>query len=394
MAAADPKMCAICQQVMNVGVDDLKALGCSHVFHSGCLDEYSAATGKPIGLLVCPCCKMPPTEDVAFSDFDPAAQGSGSTGPVAADLGALDGEELSDAGADEDDDIDAGADEDDAPDDDDEVIATDATGTARAKPRAKGAAKKAAAKPKGSAKRNAAGKRAGAKPCAGEPADADAPTAKARGKAKRTAAKALAKAAPTGGSHVPDPAGQTAAAKAHGKGKARGKAAAVAKAPTAKALAKAAATGGSPEVPGGAGTAHPKAKGRGKAAAVSNASSSCAPPGQATEPPAEETEETAVEPEPASVLASVAFGMVVCSSCGRPNSFSQCRVLSKGRQSWRCNGCNVKSVQLRRALGQWPTDGFNMLSADSINVCVLARIRNTSIVACLGVQHGKRHSRS
>ena len=372
MAAADAMICPICQQVMNVGVDDLQALGCSHVFHVGCLDEYSAATGKPIGLLVCPCCKMPPTEDVAFSDVDPDARGSGSTGPVAATEAAaadLDGEELPD--------------EDAAPDDDDEVIATDATGTARAKPRTKGAAKKAAAKPKAGAKPRAKGKpkaksAAKAARTSGEPADADAPTANARGKAKATAAKALAKATAAKAARTSGEPADADAPTAKARGKAKATAAkALAKATAAKALAKAAA----------------KAKGRGKAAAASNASSSSAPPEQATEPPAEETEAVA-EPEPVSTLAAVAFGMVVCSSCGRPNLFSQCRVLSKGRQSWRCNGCNVKSVQLRRALGQWPTDGFNMLSLDSIDVCMLARIRNTSIVACLGVQHGKRHSRS
>ena len=45
--------------------------------------------------------------------------------------------------------------------------------------------------------------------------------------------------------------------------------------------------------------------------------------------------------------------------------FKTCRLLSKQKQTWQCSACGVKCTQLRRALGKWPTDAFNLLPQDS-----------------------------
>ena len=60
-------------------------------------------------------------------------------------------------------------------------------------------------------------------------------------------------------------------------------------------------------------------------------------------------------------LATLAFGHVICESCGQSVSFTCCRIASKGRGSWTCSVCATKTSQLRRALGAWPSAGFTSL---------------------------------
>jgi hypothetical protein len=55
-------------------------------------------------------------------------------------------------------------------------------------------------------------------------------------------------------------------------------------------------------------------------------------------------------------------GEVLCGSCGRYNPFHRCKLISKGKNTWRCGVCAVKSVQLWRGLGSWPSEGFLTLS--------------------------------
>jgi hypothetical protein len=53
---------------------------------------------------------------------------------------------------------------------------------------------------------------------------------------------------------------------------------------------------------------------------------------------------------------------VRCLSCNRFEHFPRCRLLSKAHgRSWRCSGCHVKTTQLYRRFGSWPTAEFEAL---------------------------------
>jgi hypothetical protein len=65
------------------------------------------------------------------------------------------------------------------------------------------------------------------------------------------------------------------------------------------------------------------------------------------------------------------FGEYVrCRSCNRFEHYQKCRIL--GKQSmhnaaatlWRCSGCHVKTTQLYRQFGKWPTTEFEALQED------------------------------
>jgi hypothetical protein len=64
-------------------------------------------------------------------------------------------------------------------------------------------------------------------------------------------------------------------------------------------------------------------------------------------------------------ISSLIDSKVLCDSCGRFETYSACRLLSKMKSTWRCNGCGVKATQLRRVFGSWPTENFCRLSKDS-----------------------------
>jgi hypothetical protein len=79
-----------------------------------------------------------------------------------------------------------------------------------------------------------------------------------------------------------------------------------------------------------------------------------------------------VEPPPASNTPGSASAVsgpfdstsVMCDSCNRFFPFAKCRVISKGRNTWRCSGCGVKAAQLRRVFGSWPSEQFSLLSQE------------------------------
>ena len=137
--------------------------------------------------------------------------------------------------------------------------------------------------------------------------------------------------------------------KAVGKGKAKCKGS-----PKAKAKAK---CKGSPKA---------KAKGRAKSTAVPEAA--IAVPGAAGS-----STDLAVlvqEQQPAQDLAvpgdtETKWERVICDSCRMWTSVHRCRLISKGKNAWRCSTCGTTQVQLRRRFGAWPTDGFLLLSEDS-----------------------------
>jgi hypothetical protein len=56
---------------------------------------------------------------------------------------------------------------------------------------------------------------------------------------------------------------------------------------------------------------------------------------------------------------------VLCGQCGRFCSFRHSRLQAKGKQVWRCKGCDTKCTVLRRALGSWPPAEMSQISEDS-----------------------------
>ena len=55
---------------------------------------------------------------------------------------------------------------------------------------------------------------------------------------------------------------------------------------------------------------------------------------------------------------------VRCGRCGSTVEKSRARMKAKHCQSWICNVCNCKCVQLARSHGKWPTDEFKGLSKE------------------------------
>jgi hypothetical protein len=118
----------------------------------------------------------------------------------------------------------------------------------------------------------------------------------------------------------------------------------------------------------------PAAKGKAKSAAASSSSVPAVEEADdvvaqvlavAAASEVEESAETAAEGDP-DVVAKGMFGsqLVMCDCCGRHEHFNSCRLISKMKQTWRCASCGVKTTQLRRAFGSWPTDNFCRLSKD------------------------------
>jgi hypothetical protein len=196
-------------------------------------------------------------------------------------------------------------------------------------------------------------------------------------------AKATAKSADTAGSGPPAKAKAKATAKSAVKAgsgpPAKAKAKATAKSPVPAgsgppAKAKAKATAKSP-VPAGSG---PPAKAKAKATAKSAVTAGPGPPAKAS---AEEMIAVAVEAANSvgdgdAVEAADSVGMgkgdgkgdgmfndyVRCRSCNRFEHFQKCRLLAKqSAQNWRCSGCHVKTTQLYRQFGKWPTTEFEAL---------------------------------
>ncbi len=324
--------CGICLDVMCTVDQHLTSLTCAHVFHTCCLEELCTKTSTTLPAVRCPTCRRGPTHDVDGGHVPGAASGSsdpwvpaGEPNVIGAMLGMPRGPLVLDDEDDEADNDEGEETENDGEDEETEEDGDENDELGDAEPAAKAKSKgKAKSKPKAKAKSRAAAK-AAAKAIA-EP-------------------KATSKAAAT-----PKPKGQAAA-----KPKAAGKAAAKPKA---------------------AGKAKPEAKRAGKAKAKAAAKPKAEPKAMAA-PQAEHEQAAEVEQpeeinEPETVveyndeMAKLAFGRVKCETCGRDSDFSICRVIAKGRQAWRCNICGVKTTQLRRALGKWPSDRFNNMSQDGM----------------------------
>ncbi len=65
-------------------------------------------------------------------------------------------------------------------------------------------------------------------------------------------------------------------------------------------------------------------------------------------------------------VVSMFDGNVMCDSCERYSDFKKCRIISKRAGTWRCGLCGVKSAQLRRLYGSWPTGEFTLLPKERI----------------------------
>ena len=59
---------------------------------------------------------------------------------------------------------------------------------------------------------------------------------------------------------------------------------------------------------------------------------------------------------------------VSCLSCNRVVHYTNCRTMSKGKGTWRCNTCSSKIGMLRRLYEEWPTAEFSSLSEDQQQV--------------------------
>ena len=163
----------------------------------------------------------------------------------------------------------------------------------------------------------------------------------------------------------PPPAKAKPKAKAKAPAKAPGKAKAVAKPPpkaTSKAKAKAlpVAKPPPPEAP----PAKAKAESPAEIAPPPPAKASGESPAEVAPPsPAKasgDSSAAAPPPPPPPPKCSLFDGKVLCHQCGRFESWSKCRLMSKQKDQWRCNGCNCKSTQYR-GLGSWPSPGFSQL---------------------------------
>ena len=159
--------------------------------------------------------------------------------------------------------------------------------------------------------------------------------------------------------------------KANAKAKAENNGEAV---PKAKSKAKGKANAKAAVTHQNNGEAVPKAKSKAggranaKAKAMAGAPEADAPDADVPEPATQLVGAAAVPavPLPQAVesndrLATLAFGHVICESCGQTVSFTACRIASKGRGSWKCSVCATKTSQLRRALGAWPSAEFTSL---------------------------------
>jgi hypothetical protein len=177
------------------------------------------------------------------------------------------------------------------------------------------------------------------------------PKAKGKGKAKaKTSPKAKAKAKSNAKAKACSIVGSP-----KGSPKAKGKGKAVAKgSPKAQGKAKGKAKG-SPKAKG-------KAKGKALVIAVPGAPGSSTDLAVLPQPPPPKPQGT-----PSTDLALAddnKWERVLCDSCRTWTSVHRCRLISKGKNAWRCVTCGTTQVQMRRKFGSWPTKSFELLSED------------------------------
>ena len=363
-------VCSLCFEDMMPGTD-LESTICAHTFHRECLLE-----AFQFGPRRCPICKMdqplpppvvvpaaPPPLVVVDEVPSPSLRRFRAEFPSAFETDSENGID-GDAVVESDEHMDDGEMSGDGAGDDEVIPWPKAKAKSKGRAKAKPIAAKASAKAKGKAKakpaaakgKSAASSRGGSADRAAtdvggggdehvhEDMDMDvddgvagaipSPKAKGKGKAKAKAKRAAAKAK------------AKAIAKSKGKSKAKAKPAAAKAKPTA-AQAKAKATA----APIGAGAS----------AVGSTDGGSADGPGAGASGSNDVLVPTS---HPGNSLASMAFGQVMCGSCGRANHFSSVRLLNKGNGYYKCNGCFVKTSQLRRLLGSWPSQQFTSLPKD------------------------------
>ena len=361
-------VCSLCLEDMTPG-NDLESTICAHTFHHECLAE-----SYRLGPRRCPICKLdqpvPPPVVVPAASAPPVIEG-----PVVVDdvpspslrrfraefpsafesdsENAIDDE----AYVDSDEHMDDGEQSGDGAGVDAEPPLPKAKAKAKSRPKAKPIAAKAITKAKGKGKAKskpaaakaesaARSRRGSADAAANEDMDIDddnrvgeeipSPKAKGKGKAKGKAKPAAAKAKSMAKAKAAPEAAPKAIAKSKGKSKGKAKPAAA----TAKSKVKAKAAPQAPPADGGA---------SGSNDVLVTASNPGGGGGGAIVPHS---------------LAAAAFGQVTCGSCGRVNHFSSVRLMNKGSGYYKCNGCFVKTSQLRRLLGSWPSEQFTSLPKD------------------------------
>ena len=342
--------------------EQVTALLCTHVYHTGCIDAYCLARNKDIMHIPCPQCKRSPASLVddggSLSDAEDtgpesdeivvmpapgvaviaapegAAAASSSDVPhpeprivVHHDGTMLDLDLPPPTAASENDDEEAEEAEEDSPDKEPAV-------TPKAKARAKAESK----------------------------ANAKAKTkAETKSKAKAVAKAKAATVDEFGGAVEPTAAATTAIAKAETKSKA--KAAAKARAATVDEF------GGAVEPTAAATTAIAKAETKSKAKGAAKARAATVDEfGGALETTAAATTAIALMPKPKAPefkVAQLFQGLAICDTCEAYQPFDKVRVKSKCQQIFRCNACHSKQCTLRRAFGRWPTEAFTSLDKDS-----------------------------
>ena len=330
----------------------LLSLGCGHTFHDVCMGQYATTLGKHYKHCPCPICKHITDAEEAVDPrsgdpFRELVDDIFADDPIDVDSGdGMSMSQPSDADREEHSDGDGDTDTEDvehATHDDDnreEVAPSPTTPVGDPVPKMQATAK-------GNAKSKANAKAKSSSDVA-EVSSATAQS-KASGKAKSKAkgkAKSSSVADGVGGPEfLPPP--PKAKAKAKSSSVADGVGGAELSPPPPKTKAKA------------------KSKATATAAAKAGGSDLAPPPAKASAQ-AEETPDTGgagsstdiVQCGDSSPIDNVFEGRVLCDSCKHFVHYTSCRVQSKQAQSWRCNACGTKTTQMRRALGNWPTDAF------------------------------------
>ena len=310
---------------------------CGHTFHDCCMQTYITTTGETISTIKCPVCKLTSADIslreqslglqfdfVGAPEFHPEAASSGGDGGIADGGNVSDDEPLV---IEDGDDNDSDAALVPAP----AASAPAAAAVAEAAAFVNGEAKaKAKAKPKAKAKADAKAKAKGA----------------VKGKGK---AKGIDHEAGGDGTGVDGAGAGQGNAVALGQGKGQGK---------GKGKGKGSENGPPLALP---------SVGNGSAGAGGEGGNGDADAGDGEPPLALQSEGDDDGDDPArNHVVSMFDGHVMCDSCDRYSHFTKCRVISKRVGTWRCGSCGVKSAQLRRLFGSWPTGQFSLLSKERI----------------------------
>ena len=75
-------------------------------------------------------------------------------------------------------------------------------------------------------------------------------------------------------------------------------------------------------------------------------------------------------------------GRVLCQVCKSFETFSKVRVVSKGSNLFKCNGCHSKESSLRRTLGSWPISEYRGLTEED-KAAFMRSIRDMPVKAAV-----------